>query len=479
MADSPRSDELRLGIQCDDCMIAAEERLYPIFRVPAVLRNIAPDKFSPQVLPIGPLHNPAWNPDMPDNLRSIYLEMDKYKLISWHKIFKEDMPDQEIPFLRFLHQHREAMLAAYGGYFQNQHQAHMEKFVNLVALDSCLLAALLHWLFQEDFPYLKRKMSIDEVIMANKVSTTGHLFPIYSRKLPRPLQKAMLEDILLLENQVPLLAVKQAIKIESKCGSDEEAEEVLRLFVAALAHRVLPFTRPTQNVLDRVKRVPTGAHHLMDMMYSIVCMNMDPHDSTSENLGLNSLPFDHTVRGTPSSNRIYLSGIKLHGNWGSLNEISFDEGKLVLPKIHVGDDTERYFRNLIAYESCFKTERLDVISYLHFMDFLIDTPEDVNILVESKVITEAIGSNEKVAEMWNSLCRNTMCVFSPKYKDVSERVQQYCKSPGRKMWAEFYRSKLSRPWLVASLLSAAALLILNVLIVWYTMLTYKNDKKQS
>ncbi|KAH7434469.1 hypothetical protein KP509_06G018800 [Ceratopteris richardii] len=415
---------------------------------------------------------------MPQHLCSIYSEMDQYKLISWRKIFREDMPDQEVPFLRFLHQHKHAMLASYGGRFEKDHKRHIDKFVNLVALDSCFVASLLHWLFQEDFPYLKQKMSMDEIIMATKVCTTAHLFPIYSRNLPRPLQKAMLEDILLLENQVPLIAVKQAIKIESKCRSDEEAEKILELFVAALAHRVLPFSRSRRNVLYSVKRLSVGAYHLMDMMYSIVCMQVDPHP-TSEILHINSAPFEPTVRGMPSSNRIYMSGIKLRGHWGSLNEISFDNGKLFLPKIHVGDDTERYFRNLIAYESCFKTDRLDVVSYLHLMDFLIDTPEDVSLLVESKVITEAIGSNEKVAEMWNSLCRNTMCLFSPKYKDVSERVQHYCKSPWRMMWAEFYRSNLSKPWLVASLLSAAALLILTLLILWYTVLIYNNDKKQS
>ncbi|KAI5068637.1 hypothetical protein GOP47_0016982 [Adiantum capillus-veneris] len=471
---SQHSEELGVLVLSNSSNWIAEEHVYPIFRVPSPLRSIAPPLFTPQVLAMGPLHSPAWNPNIPPSLHSTYTEMDHYKLLSWQKIFKEDVPEQEAPFLHFLHQHKDIMLASYGGRIEKEYDAFAleNHFVNRLALDACFIAALLHSLFQENFPYLKEKMAMEEIIMVSRVCTTAHIFPIYSRTIGRPVQKAILQDLLLVENQVPLIAVKQAVKIESKCRSDEEAERILELYVAALAHRVLPFSRSRRTVLSSVKNASSGAHHLMDMMYSIVCMHSDP---SSEGVRYQNVSKDPHVMDMPGANRIHVSGVKFHGHWGSLNELSFSNGRLFLPKIHVSDDTERYFRNLIAYETCFKTERLDLVSYLHFMDFLIDTPADVGLLVESKIITEAIGSDAKVAEMWNSLCRNTMCVFSPKYKAVADSIQSYCRSPWRMMWAEFYRSKLSKPWLVASLLSAAALLIMTLLILWYTILLYHHE----
>ncbi|MCO5606055.1 hypothetical protein L7F22_060242 [Adiantum nelumboides] len=476
MSEFHESPELGVLVLSNSSQWIAEEHVYPIFRVPSPLRSIAPDLFTPQVLALGPLHSPAWNPKSTPSLLSIYTEMDHYKLLSWQKIFKEDMPEQEAPFLHFLHQHKDPMLASYGGRLEKEYDspALENHFVNRLALDACFIAALLHSLFQGNFPHLKEKMGMEEIIMASRVCTTAHFFPVYSRTFSRPVQKAILQDLLLVENQVPLIAVKQAVKIESKCRSDEEAERVLELYVASLAHRVLPFSRSRRTVLFSVSHASSGAHHLMDMMYSIVCMHTGPSAETVRHKNMHMSEGLH-VRDMPGAIRIHMSGVKFHGHWGSLNELSFSNGRLSLPKIHVSDDTERYFRNLIAYESCFKTDRLDIVSYLHFMDFLIDTPADVDLLVESKIVTEAIGSNAKVAEMWNSLCRNTMCVFSPNYKAVADSMQSYSKSPWRMMWAEFYRSKLSRPWLVASILSAAALLIMTFLILWYTIRLYHHE----
>jgi hypothetical protein len=184
---------------------------------------------------------------------------------------------------------------------------------------------------------------------------------------------------------------------------------------------------------------------------------------------------DPHVRDMPGATRLHLSGVRFHGHWGSLGELCFQNGLLSLPRIHVSDDTEMLFRNLIAFESSFTPDRLDVISYLHFMDFLIDTPADVGLLIDNQIITETVGSDERVTDIWNRLCRNTVCVFSPTYRSVADDLKAHCRSPWRLLWAEFYRSNLSRPWLVVSILSGSALLVMTFLILWYTILLYRHD----
>ncbi|MCO5553798.1 hypothetical protein L7F22_007324 [Adiantum nelumboides] len=81
---------------------------------------------------------------------------------------------------------------------------------------------------------------------------------------------------------------------------------------------------------------------------------------------------------------------------------------LFLPKIHVTDTTVRVIHNLLAYEA---TARLPafVDSYVHLMDCLIDTADDVHILTEAGVICNKLGSDEELAAIWNKLC-HTVCV---------------------------------------------------------------------
>eukprot|EP00250_Pteridium_aquilinum_P011066 c19815_g1_i1 orf=355-1788(-) len=449
-----------------------EEEVYPIFRVPLPLLSISPTMFTPQVVALGPLHNPDWNPlhNPHPPLLSAYRDMEGFKLLACRKM----APDVDFDELvrRVKKDEQKMILECYGELLSREygHTYVADNLARTLAIDACFIAAVLHALLQDNIDPMMERMDSNDKCIVSGLERNAHFFSVYTKKLPKPVQKAILQDALLVENQIPLLALKHVIRMESRCESHEQVEKVLEVYVAALAHAVLPFSRSRKTVLSSVKGSSTRAKHLLGMIYAIAVHDQD----ISEPKDPEHYRSPH-VKNMHDAGHLRKYGIGIQGHSRSVNELSFQKGKLSIPRIHVSDGSETYLRNLLAYESCYRTDRLDILSYLHFMDFLIDTPKDVELLVECRVITVATGSKEKVAQMWNSLCSNTMCVFSNKHFNIAADLDKFCKAPWRRLWVEFYRSKLNKPWLLVSLISAIALLVMTFLILWYTILLYEHD----
>uniref|UniRef100_A0A2N9H9K3 Uncharacterized protein n=1 Tax=Fagus sylvatica TaxID=28930 RepID=A0A2N9H9K3_FAGSY len=76
---------------------------------------------------------------------------------------------------------------------------------------------------------------------------------------------------------------------------------------------------------------------------------------------------------------------------------------LVVPRFVVDYKTEDLFRNLMALEQCHYPSHAYICNYILLLDFLINTKEDVELLVEKKILVNWLGSNEAVATMVNKL----------------------------------------------------------------------------
>lgn len=280
--------------------------------------------------------------------------------------------------------------------------------------------------------------------------------PVYERRFSHPLRKAVMLDLLLLENQAPLFLVKKVMEMDGRYG---DVEATFQGFVDAIASRVLPFCRG-------VTKVGGKANHLLDCLYTIVTHEVEESDRHGKDR-LEVLP----VAIVPTATELHQAGVEFKGHHHSLSEISFDGHILTLPIIHVGDETERIFRNLLAHES-HMVDRAVVLSYLHFMNALINTAGDVALLVDAGVVSENIGNYKRVAGLWNELATNTMCVFTPRYSQAARLAKEYVNNAIHGVMAEFRQRYFSRPWLAVSLLSGTALLIMTFLTMWYTIEVY-------
>ncbi|XP_062079848.1 uncharacterized protein LOC133784569 [Humulus lupulus] len=82
--------------------------------------------------------------------------------------------------------------------------------------------------------------------------------------------------------------------------------------------------------------------------------------------------------------------------------------KLELGLFAIDYNTECLMRNVMAMEQCQEDTSVPtpICDYMYLMDQLIDTEQDVDILVEKKVIKNYLGCSKEVMEMINNLSKN-------------------------------------------------------------------------
>ena len=167
------------------------------------------------------------------------------------------------------------------------------------------------------------------------------------------------------------------------------------------------------------------------------------------------------------------------GEGNSLFDISFESGTLKIPFVTVEDCTEGLLRNLVAFEQLHPDpgKRLHhVTDFIVFMDYLIDSAKDVEILRQHGIIENMLGDNEAVATMFNRLGHHVS--FSSKdfyYSEVFNQMNEHCDRFQRwkKCIAYLKRNYLKSPWApLVSVVAAFTLLLLALLQTMYSILSY-------
>ncbi|KAF2303550.1 hypothetical protein GH714_019092 [Hevea brasiliensis] len=140
----------------------------------------------------------------------------------------------------------------------------------------------------------------------------------------------------------------------------------------------------------------------------------------------------HEEAYTPQHNQAARAGLKLKParNECFLN-IKFVRGipclwraELQLPCFDIDDTTEYVVRNLMALEQCHYPYETYICSYIRLWDFLIDTAEDVDLLVGKKIIVNGLGDSAAVADLVNKLC-NQIAEVQSCYYFISEQLNGY------------------------------------------------------
>ena len=76
---------------------------------------------------------------------------------------------------------------------------------------------------------------------------------------------------------------------------------------------------------------------------------------------------------------------------------------LVIPPFVINHGTEHIFRNIMALEQYHYPKEAYICNYIVLLDFLINTRDDAELLVDKKIIVHSLGSNKEVAKMVNKL----------------------------------------------------------------------------
>ncbi|EEF36553.1 conserved hypothetical protein [Ricinus communis] len=130
---------------------------------------------------------------------------------------------------------------------------------------------------------------------------------------------------------------------------------------------------------------------------------LPPKSGTNENATTKTKVTDEDQAAAPSISVLNRAGAKFQvSSSKSLLDIEFSEGILKIPKWKINDHTEILFRNIQAFEQCHNADH-SLSDYIAIMDFLINLPEDVEILIKNDILKSWLRDNQAVATLVNNL----------------------------------------------------------------------------
>ncbi|KAG7995597.1 hypothetical protein I3843_01G118100 [Carya illinoinensis] len=181
----------------------------------------------------------------------------------------------------------------------------------------------------------------------------------------------------------------------------------------------------------------------------------------------------------PTATELRGAGVKFKvAEAGKFFDIKFNKGQMEIPPLVVEDNTETLLRNLIAYEQYSQNIHTRYVTeYLNIMDFLINTPKDVELLRRAGIIENLLGDDEVVSNMFNKLGDNVnLNGLDFCYADIFAKVNKHC-AKRRNVWmAKLRRDYFNSPWAWLSVLAAILLLLLAFTQTIFSILSYKQKK---
>ena len=204
-----------------------------------------------------------------------------------------------------------------------------------------------------------------------------------------------------------------------------------------------------------------GASHILDKSYRILCG--DSHGR-----------HDKRYQSVPSATYLEACGVRIKGKeFTCFEDISFERGCLSIPFFCIHDTTEKYLRNLVVHEeltygdSTYGESKFCARSYTTFMENLMKTTEDVDLLVKWGVIEVHVGTHDNVLDMWKNVNRYINDPsMTEEFSLTLTKVNKYVGQRRNKLRFEFVKLFCSRPWYVIPVI-AATLVTIGTLIQTY------------
>ena len=390
-------------------------------KVPATLRNSQniklPQWIQPSVVSIGPYYYKHKNLRKAQKLKSLHAE----KFIKESNQGRNDLYDKiktETPQLKKCYDNLEI-----SKYTDNQ-------LATMFLLDGCFLLHFINCSSEEDG--------------FSNLDFTNHEIAYIK------------QDLFLLENQLPYKVLKLLFK--GAKISKPSMEEKIKDFVAS--H--VPFPRGIS--VEKENQQPC---HLLHYLQGVI-LNKPETSSPRQKQDK-----EDKGRGRPKwdscKNVQELRKVGIHfkpSPTSYLTDISFKShfctsGCLKLPIISMNTSTMIIFLNLVAFESSntskTTTNNHGIISYLCFLDSLIDRWDDVKELQAAGILHNFVGEQREVAQFFNNVCSKLVPNRSA-YKDVIRQIESHFERHNNSRWRngyiQFKQKYFSSPWSCIALIGA-------------------------
>ncbi|KAH7670072.1 hypothetical protein IHE45_10G001000 [Dioscorea alata] len=392
-----------------------------IYKVPACIKDLNPKAYKPQIISLGPYHHGDTH----------LLPMEEHKqraLLHFLKRSSNKALDECMAAMEEVEPQLRASYQGLEGRWNNK-----DLFLQLMIVDGCFMLEVL-------------RVATGHHSAADYVSND----PIFSNHGMLYTVPYIKRDMLMLENQIPLLVLEKLLTIET--GTPPNEDHINKLVLKFFSTEV------------RVPTMPLGLHPLdvfrKSLLQGPTIKSSSQKDHMSSEIIRSAMELDE-------------SGIRFRtSKSNSLRDIQFRHGILYLPVIVVDDATEFMFLNLMAFERLHVNAGNEVTAYVFFMDNIIDSAKDVSLLNSKGIIQNALGSDKAVAKLFNSLSKDVVLDPESTLDDVHLMVNKYCRKSWNMWRANLIHTYFRSPWAFLSLVAAIFLIFLTVAQTFYAIYPY-------
>ncbi|KAK3120360.1 hypothetical protein QOZ80_9AG0686320 [Eleusine coracana subsp. coracana] len=438
-ADSGRSGKRAWVVDVEKTLSQADAAVeisrwerHCIYRVPACIKDLNSKAYKPQVVSLGPFHH--------DDAALQPMEEHKRRALG-HLLRRAKKPLEE--FAAAVEEVAEQLESAYLDLDDRWRGAEgRERFLEMMIVDGCFVL---------------------EVIRASgpggrsAAADYAPNDPIFSRHGVLYMVPYIRRDMLMLENQLPLLLLAKLVAVETAKAPNNDV----------INRMVLRFLSPTSHL--PAAGVGLGLHPLDVYRKSML---YDSYQTPSSR----EVPEADIIR---SAVELYEAGIRFKtSTTDSLHNIRFRHGVLSMPAVSVDDSTEYMLLNMMAFERLHVGAGNDVTAYVFFMDNIIDSAKDVALLSSSGIIQNAVGSDKAVAKLFNSISKDVVLEPESPLDAVHRQVNAYCRKPWNMWRANLIHTYFRSPWAFLSLLAAVFLLVMTIMQTVYTVMPYYKPSDQ-
>ncbi|XP_059641963.1 UPF0481 protein At3g47200-like [Cornus florida] len=379
-----------------------------IYRVPKKYRNINEKAYTPQIVSIGPLHHGK------ENLQA----MEEHKL-RYLQVFLNRTRMGMKGCIRVIREWEERARKCYA----ESIMLSSDEFVKMILLDSSFIIEAIwrynFFMLKDQTDYLNRPHMIVAVRL----------------------------DMILLENQLPFFVLEDLFNITFNSYPNTQLSF---LMLSINYFKSLMLIKDTHKVISSCE-----VNHFLDLLRSC-------HLPSS----LRSLPAG-SVKFVAVCNTTELKEVGMKFKRGSSNhllDIQCTMDVLEIPHLCIHDGTEPLLRNLIAFEQCHYTLNSYIMDYVSFMDCLIDTAKDVDILIQNGITENQLSYSSSVSCLFNGLTTEMIWQAQNYYfYGICEDLNAYCRVPWHRWKVTLKRDYFSTPWRIISTIAAVILLCLTLI----------------
>ncbi|WVY96663.1 hypothetical protein V8G54_028814 [Vigna mungo] len=144
----------------------------------------------------------------------------------------------------------------------------------------------------------------------------------------------------------------------------------------------------------------------------------------------------------------------------SIKDIKFDMGKkeLLLPVIHLDENSEVIMRNLMAYESLTRSTYLIFTRYIEIMRAIIDIPEDVKLLVKNEIIVTDL-SDKVVTDLFNGM---SISIRPTETSELEEEIKKVKMTYEQSRWLpKMITDYVYSSWKIITVIAALSFFVLT------------------